>query len=60
MPHFFNLLCEYVWRRKSHQEKWDRIRTYGEAKGKFSDTMSGLDDMPIYGREHMAFVYDNW
>ena len=60
MPYFSNLPYYYVWRPKFYQEKWNRIRTYGEGRENFSDTTSGLDDMPIYGREHMAFVYDNW
>ena len=47
---FLHLLCDYIWRRKFYQENWDRIRTCGEGRGEFSDTMSGLDDMPIYGR----------
>ena len=50
MPYFFVLLGQYVWRSEIYQEIWNRIRTYGEGEGKFSDTMSGLDDMPIYGR----------
>ena len=50
MPFFFILLGQYVWRSEIYQEIWNRIRTYGEGEGKFSDTMSGLNDMPIYGR----------
>ena len=32
MPYFFNLPCYYVWRPKFYQEKWNRIRTYGERR----------------------------